>query len=222
MHEWKVSVEFDVTLYSGHSYGVDSDGRGVPSVTQLVNPSSGFHGVTSAMDRGTRIHQALEEVVAIRNSGAVIRKYHCGSEDIRDDVHQLAMHWQRKVHQPYAQAIAEQRFICTLTRGDESYSYAGTIDLVETLGGKVVLCADWKSGGKHRWHRLQLACYMHAIGAPSGAIIYPSGVDWVAPISSEEIVDLIRTYHARQKLASDKKKVMAGKISRWQRGQAYA
>lgn len=222
MHSWQVSVELGVTLYSGHSYGVDSEGRGVPSVTQLVNPSSGWGGVTAAMDRGTRMHAVLEDIVELRSRGERLRKYHCGSEDIRDDVHQLAMHWQRKVHQPYAHAIAEQRFICTLRRGDESYSYAGTIDLVETLGGKVVLCADWKSGGKHRWHRLQLACYMHAIGAPSGAIIYPSGVEWVSPISSEDIVELIRTYHARQAMASDKKKVMAGKISRWQRGQAYA
>lgn len=218
MSQYKLSVALGAELQPMHSYGVDGLGREIPSVTKIVNPKPYVNGYsTPAMQTGTRIHQRLEEVVRALSKGERLTKMLCG-EDI---IYNMAMRYRRKIHQAKAKAKAkvetEVSFIAELSNGVESYCYAGTMDLLETSSKNGLTVLDWKTGKPHAWHRLQVAAYMLAVGASHGVIVYPDKLEWVSPISIDEMVHMIHAYHTRAKLVDDKKKLQALKIRAWQK-----
>ncbi len=111
---------------------------------------------TSAMDRGTRIHAAVESV--LRREPADI--------DPRDaDAVSGARAWlNQAVRERGLRVLEVEAFTISETRG-----YGGTVDLIAELDGEVWLL-DWKTGKSVAWpdgrvysdHRLQLAAYSNA------------------------------------------------------------
>lgn len=218
-NQWTISVAINAPMLPHHSYGVDGEGREIPSVTKIVNPKPYVGGYsTPAMQTGTRMHQQLEDVLHALSHGERLTKKLCGGDET---IYMMAMMYRRKIHAPKASVETEVSFIAELSNGETSYSYAGTMDVMESAS-KGTLVIDWKTGKPHAWHRLQVSAYMLAVGATSGALVYPDKIEWVEPITCDEMAHLIMAYHARQAIAIDKKKVMVMKSRAWQRGQAYA
>ena len=155
---------------------------------------------TTAMDRGSRIHAAIEQVM--RREPATI--------DPRDEAAVAgARAWlNAQVREHGLRPLEVEAFLLHETLG-----YGGTCDLIAELDGEVWLL-DWKTGKSVAWpsgevyrdHRLQLAAYEHAefiakVGDPErypipaitrhgivhvtdgGTRLYPAPVtdrDWVA------------------------------------------
>jgi hypothetical protein len=123
------------------------NGRGEAAVAYLLA------GNTSARDRGSRIHQAIEHVLRRATNVPV---------DPRD---QPAVEGARTwLNEAKVRPLEVEAFLINETLG-----YGGTLDLVATIDGETWLL-DWKTGKSVAWpsgevyedHRLQLAAYAHA------------------------------------------------------------
>jgi hypothetical protein len=125
-------------------------GKADAAVKYLTTPS------TAAMDRGSRIHGAIESIlrretptIDPRDAGAI-----AGAR--------AWLNQQRVEHG--LRAIEVEAYLLNPTIG-----YGGTLDLIAELDGEVWLL-DWKTGNSvatpdgnvYRDHRLQLAAYAHA------------------------------------------------------------
>lgn len=124
---------------------------------------------TTAMDRGSRIHASIEQV--LRREPADI--------DPRDEAAVAgARAWLNQYAIEHAlRPIEVEAFLISETHG-----YGGTLDLIAEIDGEVWLL-DWKTGKSVAWpsgdvysnHRLQLAAYAHAdfIARPGDPERYP-------------------------------------------------
>lgn len=124
---------------------------------------------TTAMDRGSRIHGAIESI--LRREPAEV--------DPRDEpAVEGARTWlNQQVREHGFRPLEVEAFLIHETLG-----YGGTLDLIAELDGEVWLL-DWKTGKSvadpkgnvYRDHRLQLAAYEHAefIAKPADPNRYP-------------------------------------------------
>ena len=124
---------------------------------------------TTAMDRGSRIHGSIEQV--LRREPADI--------DPRDEAAVAgARAWLNdQATQHGLRPLEVEAFLISETHG-----YGGTLDLIAELDGETWLL-DWKTGKSVAWpsgdvysdHRLQLAAYAHAdfIAKPGDPTRYP-------------------------------------------------
>lgn len=129
----------------GHSYALD--GKPIPSVTSIlkkVGATSAFYsGDGSAMDRGTRVHEATEMMDALGMRPADF------PADIRDRLEDWEMF--KNALNTHILRIEQKVY-------SEKYWYCGTLDrLVEINGMPFIL--DIKTGQKAKWHPFQLAAY---------------------------------------------------------------
>lgn len=148
---WKLNQVALSAIENAERLATDREaGRTEAAVKYLTTPS------TAAMDRGSRIHGAIESI--LRREPPTI--------DPRDAAAVAgARAWlnQQRVEHGL-RPIEVEAYLLNTTVG-----YGGTLDLIAELDGEVWLL-DWKTGNSvampdgtvYRDHRLQLAAYAHA------------------------------------------------------------
>jgi len=131
-----------------HTYTTIDDGTEVPSVTQrirragLLGPGAQFYTAESA-DRGITIHRGCDHHDQGRDMAAFLKSEYGGylTSYIR---------WCNAM-EPVWTAIETPQY-------SPHYQTAGTPDRIGTIG-RLPVILDLKSGGKARWHGVQLSLY---------------------------------------------------------------
>lgn len=124
---------------------------------------------TTAMDRGSRIHGSIEQVLR-REPAEVDPRDEAAVAGARAWLNDQATNHGLRPLEVEAYLISE------------THGYGGTLDLIAEIDGETYLI-DWKSGKSVAWpsgevyedHRLQLAAYAHAdfIAKPGDPTRYP-------------------------------------------------
>lgn len=139
--------------YNEDRHEYSENGRIIPSVTQILYPSSKPWFSKTASDRG---HVAHELCAAYARDPKVFPL------------------------EPYADAFALWCFKCNPTwlaieeiiDGDvDGYRYAGRIDGLAMINGKKILC-DWKTGVRSKTFYAQIGAYALSTKPTGGLILY--------------------------------------------------
>ncbi len=148
---WKINQVAQAAIAGAERLIEDREAGKVDAAVKYLTTLS-----TTAMDRGSRIHAAIEQV--LRREPATI--------DPRDEAAVAgARAWLNQQAREHGLRPLEVEAVLI----DEAHGYGGTCDLIAELDGEVWLL-DWKTGSSvatpdgtvYRDHRLQLAAYANA------------------------------------------------------------
>lgn len=158
------------------------------SVSQVCEALVGGHRWSdqAAMDRGTALHRLFALSVAAY-AGL------CQPPTIPNAYHGYAASWGKWIDLAKPMPVAiEQRRVSTR----KGLPFAGTFDLlcrISDRGKQVLALVDLKSGGKEKWHRMQVQGYGKLVpeadrlallyldqngGLPTWEIVKPDARDW--------------------------------------------
>ena len=181
-----------------HQY-LDTDGiiPGVSGILKAMGKIKHYNTKdTTARDRGTRIHQAIELMDSL------------GLSPLDFDeagIHPYLTAWNNWQMEAGVEMLAIERMV-----GHGEWRYAGMTDRVASINGGVWI-VDLKTGSAADWHRLQLAAYATAYEwetgeeIAGGIAVYPkptgkyttkpvTGMDWT--IVKQEWLTLARNYRS--------------------------
>lgn len=139
-----------------HEYRLN--GNVLPSVTQVIGavwPELYAHSSDYARDRGSRVHEAIDEDLRT------------GAEDwtLSTEIQGYVAAARRVVAELELEIVSvEQRL------WSDTYRYAGTLDIVARRNGKLLLL-DWKTGDPGWQCGLQTAAYAHALQERDGIVV---------------------------------------------------
>jgi len=161
----------------------------IPSVTQVLSPSSHFYTPGSA-ERGTEIHELCAEYA--RDS----------SQWPADPYIEAFALWCR-ARAPKWIVIDSKASPYLLEGTIDGRRFAGRPDLIAMIDGKRTV-VDIKSGVKAAWHKAQVSIYAYCDKAEKALLLYlrpdiSYREDW---ISTSEMVDGIRLFRERLKAMS--------------------
>jgi len=137
-------IDFDEDL---HEYSIHS--RIIPSVTQILKNAGYIDDrffTKESRDRGTAVHELCRRYAEGVRTDALNRPL-----EKLEYVNAFAS-WMKRNH---VYVIKSETTIYGNINGKE---YAGRFDILADINGKKVL-VDIKTGGKIKWHNLQLAAY---------------------------------------------------------------
>lgn len=140
-------VDFDSDF---HEYTIN--GRVIPSVTQILKNAGYIDDrffTAEARDRGTAVHELCRRYAEGVRTDALDRPL----ENL-EYVNAFAL-WMKQNH---VYVIKSESTVYGI---ENSKEYAGRFDILAEINGKKVL-VDIKTGGKIKWHSLQLAAYAMA------------------------------------------------------------
>lgn len=137
-------VDFDPEL---HEYSVN--GKTIPSVTQILKKAGYIDDrffTKEARDRGTAVHELCRRYA----EGLRVDKLDRPLEKL-----EYVNAFSSWMHEKHVYVIRSESKIYGNIGGKE---YAGRFDILADISGKKVL-VDIKTGGKLKWHNIQLAAY---------------------------------------------------------------
>jgi len=144
---------------AAHEYTED-DGTPIPSVTQIIKAAGKiddrFYNA-DARDRGSAVHQFCERYAdgfRIDNRDNPLAAY--------EYVNSFAA-WMSDYH------VFTLSTECQVYHKINGKAYAGTYDILADVNGKTVLI-DIKTGGRMKWHAVQLAAYAMAHPVVGGVV----------------------------------------------------
>lgn len=160
-------IELAPTLGSGHYYNVEINGRHIgllPSSTTILSvyPKSqqliqwiASHGMEESYEirneagkRGTQVHNAIQNLLA-------------GGNAIREQF-ELEEWWKLNTFKAWYDEYKPEILATEKTLYSKKYRYAGTVDCIIRLGGKICI-VDWKTAKTvHPEYSLQVAAYAYA------------------------------------------------------------
>jgi len=155
---------------AAHEYTED-DGTPIPSVTQIIKAAGKiddrFYNA-DARDRGSAVHSFCERYadgVRVSKGGFSLDHY--------EYVNSFAA-WMSDY------GVFTLSTECQVYHKINGKAYAGTYDILADVNGKTVLI-DIKTGGRMKWHAVQLAAYAMAYPVVNGIVkAYPVNPDALA------------------------------------------
>ena len=150
----KESHEFWWSLYDTHTLSAEKvlevTEIAVPSVTQIlktVGLISSYPIPSQYAERGTEIHELTELV----DQGKFLPEF------ASDEVYPYISSYEQFLDEHEVNILGSESMVFS-----ELHFYAGIYDRLCELDGDLVL-VDIKTGGKERWHRVQLGMYLEGL-----------------------------------------------------------